>query len=216
MKRWIGGLGCVVASLGVQAGEVYGGVGVPGLMLGFAQPVSANVTVRADFSTLGSRTADGTEEGIQYAGTLKTNRVGAYADWFPGAGGFRLTGGLTFNRFGLDLTARPGAGQSITIGDVTYPVLAADDRLDVSVKFPDTTPYIGIGYGHRLGKGWGFVADLGVSIGKPKVTAVASGTTLGSDAGIQAEVDKEIAELRNGVGKVTVLPQLSVALSYSF
>jgi hypothetical protein len=208
--------GLVAACVGAQAGELYGGVGVPGLMLGFAQPVSPSITLRADFSTLGSRTANGTEEGISYAGSLKTNRVGAFADWFPSSGGFRLTGGITFNRFGLDLTARPGAGQSITIGDVTYPLLAADDRLDVSVKFPDTTPYVGIGYGHRMGKGWGFVADLGVSIGKPTVTAVASGTNLGSIAGIQAEIAKEVAELRDGVGKVSVLPQLSVALSYSF
>lgn len=39
---------------------------------------------------------------------------------------------------------------------------------------------------------------------------------LASEPDIQANLDKELAELRDGVGKVRAIPQLSVAIGYSF
>lgn len=214
MKRWICLLGLGMAATASQAQEVYGGLGLPGAMLGYAHHLSPSLTLRGDISTLGSRSANGTEEGIDYNGTLKTRRLGVFADWFVFGGGFRLTGGFTSNKFGVDLAAQPAVGQSITIGNSTY-VSTGADRFDVSIKFPSNTPYFGIGYGHQQGKGLGFVMDLGASIGTAKVSAVASGPVLGA-AGVQTEVDREIAQLRDGVGKMKFLPQLSLALSYKF
>lgn len=207
----------VFAALAASAGtphaaEVYGGIGLPGAMIGFAQPVSDTVTLRGDFATLGSHDKDYDEDGIKYKGHLKTDRLGLFADWFPFNGGFRLTGGLTFNSWKLDLNAQ-GNGSTITIGNNTY-ALSANDRFDVTVEFPKTTPYLGIGYGHQKESGLGFLFDLGVSIGKAKLSESHSGPNLGSAS--QADIDKELAELRDGVGKVKVLPQLSIGLNYRF
>lgn len=215
MRRQIMILALAGASMAAQAGEVYGGIGLPGLMLGYAHAYSPSLTARVDVATLGSRSGNRTEDGIAYAGKIEAHRAGVFGDWFPFQGGFRLTGGVTFNKVGLELGAQPGAGGSITIGGQTVNALAAGDRFDVSIKFPSAAPYLGLGYGHHAGKGLGFHADLGVSIGRTKLTATASGPNL-STAISPTDIDRELAELRDGVGKVRVLPQVSLGLNYRF
>ncbi len=196
-----------------QAGEVYGGLGIPGVMIGYAQPLSPSTTVRVDYASLGSRSETRTEEGINYNATLKVNRLGVFADWFVTKSNFRLTGGLTSNQFKVDLSGG-GSGSTITIGNNTYN-LTAGDRFDVHVKFPSTTPYLGLGWGHQQAeKGWGFNADVGASFGKAKVTTQLSGA-LASQVS-QADVDAETAQIRDGVGKIRAVPQLSVGVSYRF
>jgi hypothetical protein len=204
----------LLAGGAAQAGEIYGTLGLPGAGLGYAHPLNSNFTVRGDFSTLGTHRKERTEDGITYNGELKTNRAGLFVDWFPFAGVFRLTGGVTANDYKLALDAS-GASGSITIGDTTYNNLSASDGLNVLVKFPRTTPYLGLGWGHQAETGLRFSLDIGASIGKAKVSAVARGA-LAEQEGIQAEIDKELADLRDGVGKVKVLPQISFAIGYSF
>lgn len=207
----------VLAVSGVQsvrAGEVYGGMGFPGVMVGYAHPLSDSATLRADYATLGTRSDTTTEEGITYNTKIKVNRLGLFADWFvrPGSS-FRLTGGLTSNQYKVDLSGG-GIGSTINIGNTTY-ALTAGDRFDVHIKFPNTTPYLGVGWGHqKADKGWGFHADLGGSIGKAKVTTSLSGALAAQVS--QADVDAETAEIRDGVGKIRFVPQLTVGVSYRF
>ncbi|AKJ26838.1 hypothetical protein [Caldimonas brevitalea] len=200
-----------------QAGEVYGGFGLPGVMIGYAHAINSSFTVRADFATLGEHDLDGEEEGIDYEGDLKLHRTGVFADWFPTTSAFRLTGGITFNRIRADLVGRP-TGNAITIGDTTY-AATAEDRFDVSVKFPTTTPYIGLGWGHQLrnpgGAGWVVTFDVGGSIGKAKVRGTVSGPLL-SQTVSQEDIDRELEELEDGVGKVRFIPQVSIGVSYRF
>mgnify|MGYP003616257088 CR=1 FL=1 len=58
-------------------------------------------------------------------------------------------------------------------------------------------------------------ADIGALVGRAPVDATVRGA-LASEPDIQANLDKELAELRDGVGKVRAIPQLSVAIGYSF
>lgn len=198
-----------------SAGEVYTGIGTHGVMLGYAQPVSPHLTVRGDFGTLGSRTHNEREEGVDYEGKATYNRTGLFADWFPFANGFRFTGGVTFNRMKIDLVAK-GNGQPMTIGNNTF-TSDPNDRLNVKVEFPKTTPFLGIGYGHQLSTGWGFTFDLGASIGKAKVTETHSGPNLGNTAVVsQADIDAELAEVRDGVGKVKAIPLIAIGFNYRF
>ena len=196
-----------------QAGEVYANVGLPGIGLGYAHPIDSRFTVRADFMTLGSRSKSTTEEGIRYDGRYKLQRLAVLGDWFPFGGSFRLTGGLSSNQYKVTLDAT-GENGSLTIGDRTYTTTAADG-LKVEVKFPSVTPYLGIGWGHQSASGWRFGADIGALVGRAKVNATVCGA-LASEPDIQANLDKELAELRDGVGKVRAIPQLSVAIGYSF
>lgn len=163
--------------------------------------------------TLGTHKKDMNEEGIDYKGTLSTSRVALFADYFPFGGVFRLTAGITANNYKLELDAS-GAGQTINVGGTDY-VLSANDGLNVQVKFPKTTPYLGIGWGHQQESGFRFAFDIGAMLGKAKVEATARGQ-YANDPNFQASLDQEVAELRDGVGKIKALPQITFSLGYSF
>jgi hypothetical protein len=195
-----------------QAGEVYGQLGLPGVGLGYSQPINPMFGVRADWVTLGSRSKTQSEEGVDYAAKLNSSRLALLADVFPFEGRFRFTAGLTSNNYKLDLDAS-GAGKVITVGSRSY-TLAATDGYNVQIKFPSSTPYLGIGWGHQQETGLRFAADLGAMIGKATLTATGRGqfaTTQG-----QADLDAELAQLKDGVGKIRFVPQISVAIGYAF
>jgi hypothetical protein len=206
-------LGASAFSVSVAAGEVYLGLGAPGVTLGYAQPLSSAFGVRIEASTLGSRRERRNEEGVDYDARLKTDRVSLLADWYPVGGGFRLTGGIASNNYKLTLDAS-GAGGSITVGTTTY-TTTADDGLLVQVKMPRTVPYLGLGWGHQSGPGgFRFGVDLGAYIGKGRVTATPRGQLAAAQAA--ADIDREVTEIRDGVGKIKALPQLGVSFGYAF
>jgi hypothetical protein len=203
------------AAAPVRAGEFYAGAGLPGLMLGFAQPIDESITLRGDWATLGSRSKRYTESGVAYDGKASFNRTGLFGDWFV-SGGFRLTGGVTFNNLKADLVAR---GDGVTPFDIGGRVFVADpaDQLNVKVSYPKTTPYLGVGYGHQLGEGWGFTFDLGASYGKATVSETHSGPNLGNPAVVtQADIDREMIDVRDAVAKFKYIPQLSLGFSRRF
>lgn len=206
-----------LAATAASAGEVYGNLGLPGLMVGYAQAINPMFTVRGDFATLGNYSKNQTESGIDYKAKLAFNRLGLFGDYFPFSGGFRLTGGLTMNNQKIEMTSTAQAGTIINVGDKPV-LLAADDRLYVQIKMPSTTPYVGLGWGHQQAdKGLGFVADLGATLGKAKLDVQATGTNLGNRAYVtQADIDQETQQLRDGVGKITFIPQISLGMNYRF
>ncbi|MGE5452942.1 MAG: hypothetical protein ACM3VZ_14000 [Acidobacteriota bacterium] len=205
------------AATAAQAGEIYTGLGLPGLMVGYAQAINPMFTVRGDFASLGNYEKNQTESGIDYKAKLAFHRLGLFGDYFPFNGGFRFTGGLTINNQKIEMTSTARAGSTMTVGDRTV-LLAPDDRLYVQIKMPSTTPYIGLGWGHQQAdKGVGFVADFGATLGKAKLDVQATGTNLGNRALVtQADIDKETQQLRDGVGKITFIPQISLGLNYRF
>lgn len=196
------------------AAEIYANIGLPGVMLGYAHAINPSFTVRGDLASLGNYNKDQTESGIDYKAKASFSRLGIFGDYFPFSGGFRLTGGLTVNNQKIDLTSKAQPGSTIVVGDQTVN-MSADDRLYVAIKVPKTTPYIGLGWGHQqANKGFGFVADIGATIGKAKLTVEATGTNLSAVS--QTNLDKETQELRDGVGKITFIPQISLGLNYRF
>lgn len=210
-------LGAAASAPSAQAlelnGEFYALAGVPGIGLGYARPLDSRFTVRADFLTLGSRTRTTTEDGIQYQGKVRMQRMALFGDWFPFEGNFRLTGGVSSNSISMTLDAS-GAGGSLAIGDRTYTTTAADG-LDVHIRFPSVTPYLGIGWGHQLNTGWRLSADLGALIGRAKVSATPRGPLAG-EADLQVNLDKELEALRSSVGRIRAIPQLTISVGYSF
>lgn len=206
----------LVCALGLPlaaANEVYVPVGIPGIGIGYSYPLNEQFAVRADFMTLGQRNKTVEESGNTYQGHVKLERVALLADVFPFSGTFRVTAGLVASNYKLALDAN-GAGGSLEIGDRRYTTTAADG-VNVQIKFPRTVPYLGLGWGHQKASGWRFSADLGAAIGKATVTAAARGN-LALESDIQANLDKELVQLRDGVGKVKLIPQISLGFGYSF
>ena len=207
----------MVTASGAQAQEVYGGVGILGVQLGYAHAINPSFTVRGDYMTAGSKEKTQVESGTTFNAKVGFSRVAIVGDWFPSAkSGFRVTGGLTSNNMGVELKTF-GSG-TVDIDGTSY-ALSPADSFAVKVKLPSTAPYLGIGYGHQKGdKGLGFHADFGAILSGFKVSEVRTGALAnGGSAGVtQAQVDKELASIKDSVGKLKMFPQLTFGVSYRF
>jgi hypothetical protein len=207
---------CIAAAVAATAGQAhadtfYTGVGTSGLMLGYAKSLSSAFTLRGDFAGLPDVSRDAIEAGVSYASTIKSDRGALLMDWYV-AGDMRLTGGFTFNRMRTDLRAS-GNGGAVTIGDTTY-TSGPGDRFDVSMRVPSTTPYVGLGYGRFTPYGSAVVVDLGASFGRPSLSETHGGPHLGNIS--QADLDKELDQLREGIGRARYVPQISLGLNLRF
>lgn len=158
---------------------------------------------------------------VTYNLDLKLQTVEALADWYPFQGTFRTTFGLMYNNNKLDMTGIPTSG-SYTVNGVTYP--ASDvGSLNGNVTFNKVAPYLGIGWGNPVasGKGWGFVADIGVLFqGSPKVnlTATCNPAIAGTPtcAQLQSDTQAEVSKTQSSLSNFNKYPVASVGLSYQF
>jgi hypothetical protein len=196
-----------------HAQDSYVGLGLPGLLtLGYAYPLSSSVGLRGEYAGGLSVNRDGNQDGLNVTGNFKASRAGAFADWFPLGGAFRLVGGLTFNDIKADFNG-VGSGTS-TINGTT--VSMTGETYNVRVKFPDTTAYLGIGYGHQLSgtKGLGFYADVGVMLGT--FSADSSTSLVANGKVTQGDVDAQNQKIRDSLGSLGVLPSASLGLLYRY
>jgi hypothetical protein len=196
-----------------QAQDSYIGLGLPGLYtLGYAYPMSPSLGLRGEYAGGLSVNKDGNQDGVNVTGTFKASRIGAFADWFPMGGGFRLVGGLTMNDLKADFNG-VGSGTSTINGKS---VNMSGETFNVQVKFPNTTPYLGIGFGHQKSdaKGFGFYADLGVMVGT--FTADTSTSLVGKQGVTQADVDAQTQKIRDSLSGLSALPSASLGLLYRY
>jgi hypothetical protein len=201
-------LSCV--ALASHAADAYVGAGFPGYTLGFTGELGSSVTARGEFAGGISLSRDGKREGLTYTGDLKTSRGGAFLDWYPFAGSFRLVGGLTSNDYKIVLN---GSGSTGTING--KPVNLTGETFKVTVKYKPTTPYLGLGWGHQPGAtGLGFFFDVGVQFGQFSTSAET--TVVGKSGITQADVDTEVNKVKDDVAKVTALPSVALGLTYRF
>ena len=204
-----------LASIGgaAQAQDSYVGLGLPGLYtLGYAYPMSTTWGLRGEYAGGLSVNKDGNQDGVNVTGTFKASRLGAFADWFPRGGGFRLVGGLTVNDIKADFNG-VGSGNSTINGKS---VDMTGETFNVQVKFPNTTPYLGIGYGHQKSgtKGFGFYADLGVMIGT--FTADTTTSLVNKKGVTQADVDAQTQKIRDSLSGLSALPSASLGMLYRY
>ena len=205
-------IAATAASAAVHADEIYGGVGFTGITLGISRAIAPAVNLRGEYSGGLNLSKNGQRNGIDFNGNLKAQSVSVLADYFPMDNGFRITGGLNFNNTKFKLNST-GIGTATVNGK---PVSLANDFFNVEVKQPGVTPYIGIGYGFKPDSksAWDFYADAGVMIGK---FTTATTTSLLNQQGItQADIDAQTVTVRDNVSKLSVLPKVSVGVSYRF
>ncbi len=206
----------MAATAHCMAGESYVSVGLPGVIAGYAQSVNQQLGLRVDAGTTGSITRSRTESGIPYSARIKYNRIGFFGDYFPFEGRFRITTGVTINDAAVTLSTRFDGTKPVTFNQTTI-VPTANDHFDAKVKIPRVTPYVGIGWGHQAREaGFGFVADVGASIGRAKLSVHQN--LLENYPGIltQNDIDTKTTELRENVAKTRFLPQGSVGVSYRY
>jgi hypothetical protein len=213
MKNCISALLLAASGIPAMASDVYVGVGFPGLLgIGFARPLNASFGLRAEYSGGIKVSKDGNQEGVNVVGSLQGSRLGAFADYYPFQGGLRLVAGLTSNDIQAKLTST-GTGTAQINGKQ---VDMSGQRFDITVKYPSSTPYLGIGWGHQQSdtKGLGGYLDAGVMVGSFGISA--STSLVGVQGITQADVDAQIAKISDATNKLTVLPSVSLGLVYRF
>jgi hypothetical protein len=209
------------ASLSAQAQQVgpsqdvYLGVGALSIAtIGYARPINSNFGLRGEYAFGPTLTQDTTTSGADASASIKANRGGLFADWYPFSNGLRLVGGVTFNDISLDVTAKGTGGSTVDINGINASLVG--QTFGASITFPTTTPYIGIGYGHHQSKdkGIGFYADAGLMVGtfNAKITT----SVLGQNGITQADIDKESQSIRDKISSLNVLPSVSLGLVYRY
>jgi len=130
-------------------------------------------------------------------------------------------------RLGFGIAFSPFAPIKITTHmNVDIPYGGRDDTARARVEWPKLAPYLGIGWGHQAeqDKGFGFIADLGVSFGSPRSELTISdplrkkldefARVTGSSA--DDEIERQRRDLADDVETVKVFPHLFVGVSYRF
>ncbi len=207
------GLAALSGAAGAQTVGVYGVAGTGGLGVGLNLPIGPALGVRGEIASL-TESDTYTEDQITYKGDLKLKGNGAFVDFRPFMGVFRLVGGATFGGSSGSLLAQASDG-TVTINGQRFD--ATGNSLRADIKYPSTMPYLGVGWGHgRSGApGWTFAVDLGVSIGKPKVKLVGSGGLL-TQPGAAVAIAAEERKVQDDLNSARVLPVVKVGFGYQF
>lgn len=198
---------------GLSLGAAAGTLGL-GAELGYA--VNSNFGIRVGVYGL-TWDVDGEESGIDYDADLDLSSAGAYVDWHPFGGAFRLTGGWFVNDNAIDATGRPGAGDTYDIGGVSF-TSAEVGNLTADVDFGSSAPYLGLGwnFGGNDG-GLGVSLDLGVLFqDSPDITLASRGGSLSDEPALQQALRDEERELEDDVDEYDLYPVLSLGVSYRF
>lgn len=196
-----------------QGVGVYGVVGTGGLGVGLNLPVGPAVGLRGELASL-TESDTYTEDQITYKGDYKLKGNGLFVDFRPFLGSFRLVGGATFGGTSASLLAQASNG-SVTINGQRFD--ATGNSLRADIKYPSTMPYFGIGWGHGRHDepGMTFAFDLGVSVGKPKVTLTGSGGLL-AQSGASAAIAAEQQKVQDDLNDAKVLPVVKFSVGYQF
>jgi hypothetical protein len=201
----------LAAAWPAHADAFHGSAALAGTMVGYAKSLSSSLTLRADLVSSPGIARESIEEGVSHTGHIKSDRGALFMDWYL-AGPLRLTGGVTFSRTRVDLRAGADGGAPM-LGDVPYST-AFNDRFDIAWRSPHTLPYIGVGYGHHSADGSRFAFDVGGSFGRASLSDTPGGPRLA--AASQTALDHELAQLRDGIGRVRFMPQVSLGMSLRF
>ena len=199
-------LGAVpLAAVAGDMGTVYTQIGMGGLGIGYAKSVSQDWALRGQYNALPKQKFTGNvgDFGANSSLTVELDwsSVQLTGDWYPGDGGFRLSGGVVFNSSKITLAGTGNVNNKAA-------------TVNAEIKMSDSpAPYMGIGYSTRPkdAKGFGFTYDLGAMFQNPKSTLTATG------AGVtQADIDAQNATVQDAINNLKVMPVLNFGISYSF
>lgn len=203
----LAGLVLALAPVVTQAGDagtVYTQLGINGLGLGYAASVTPDWAVRGQVNWLPKQSYTGNVgdfgSGANLTIDLTWSSFQLVGDWYPGVGGFRLSGGVVFNDNKITLAGT---------GSVNGTAGTVNGEIKLS---QDPAPYLGLGYSIRpqRAKGWGFNLDAGVMFQNPKASLSATGGPSAADVAAQR------AKMQDAIDQLKVMPVLALGVSYAF
>ena len=181
---------------------VTGKVGTTGLGGDVTVPLVSNwLNLRGGYN-FGELRPSTTQGGIAYKGDVHLESVPILLDIHPFHGGFRITGGVFYNRNEIDLSSSVAPGT--VIGGVA---VGGTALLNANVSWSeDFAPYLGIGWGNAaddntldLPIAVGFSLDIGAFYqGSPDVVLTdSSGLVTAPNLAIeQAQIEEDMSDLK--------------------
>ncbi len=193
------GAGVSIGSLGAGATIAFG--------------INRSLEARIGFNQF-SMDFDIDAQDLNYIGDVSLSTTTAILDFYPSQrSGFRLSLGAFLNNNEINGTASPG--DPVTLGSQVF---QPEDigSASASVAFPDTAPYVGLGWGRRTGEknSLRFSVDAGVFMqGQPTTTL-----SIENPNGIISDEDIEQArtELQETLDDFELYPVLTLGVGYSF
>ena len=209
-------------------------VGTLGIGAQVAMPLSQRTNLRVEGNFFSYNSANYSNNGIDYTGTLKLRSAEALLDWFPFGGSFHLSpGAQLYSGLGASATLAVASGQSFSLNNISYissstsPVTGTA-RLTTNVAAPMFT----FGWGNLVSRRehghFSVPVELGfVYQGAPKVSIVLAGNACDSsglncrnvttDAAIQSNLAAQQKIVSDDIGKYfRFYPVISIGFGYKF
>lgn len=160
---------------------------------------------------------DAKEENVDYDATYSFSNAHLGVDYYPWAGGFRLSAAYVQNNNELTLNAVPTGG-NFDLNNTSY--LGSEvAALNAKVSYPGSSAYVGLGWGNPVGsgKGLGVTFDVGAYyLGEPEVAQqVTCGTTIRC-AQLKADAEADRKKLEDELSDFPFWPLVQLGLSYQF
>lgn len=172
------------------------------------------------------------KDGIGYGAQLAFRSGEAHLDFFPFAGAFHLSPGLLFyNDNHISANVSVGAGQSFTLGGVSYTSNAANPVTGTaSLGFNKVAPSFLIGFGNLIPRNrrrFSLSTEFGVAYtGSPKAVLNLQGAACASpgavcvnaatDPTVQSNVQSEVAKVNHDIAFIKIYPLASIGFAVNF
>lgn len=204
---------CLYAT-SAHAIDAYVGAGTTGFLLGVEHHYNDNLGVRADLNAL-SLSRDASDSSATYHGTLHLADVAVLADYHPWGGRFRLSAGALMGNSNFSAVADGNASGTFNLNGIA--VNAAGQSLAAKVTFPTVRPYFGLGFGSAArDTGLSFNGDVGVAIGRPKVTINASPGLVTAAQAAGTSVEAETTQLQSKADQLRLYPVIRLGVGWGF
>jgi hypothetical protein len=213
--KWVSAAATLIALSGVPvvaAADSFDpvSVGVQASTLGFGisleRPLLFNLSARVATGLLSVSDLAVYGNG-QWTRTFQQQNVLLVADWRPYAGRYRLSAGFLLGGDHTTYVARP-AGQNYVINGNSYPVSGAG-IVSANVGYGHPAPYVGIGGGTGITRGFTISFDAGLVLRNGSTTASATGP-LQSNPQFNADVQSVASQFRTR----WVQPVLEIGVAY--
>lgn len=174
------------------------------------------IQTRLSISGMGFDDADDMQfSDNDYEGDFSVSQTRATVNWYPFSGAARkvyFSTGVDYSTLDIDATSE--SDKDGKIGGTSY--AAADNvRLDLDIEHNPVSPYIGVGWGDRIGvdSGFSFVVEAGVAVPTSDADVSLSVTDANGliTAADIAKEKKQIEDNFNGV-----IASASVGVTYHF